>query len=43
MVGGALIIDIFHLPTDKRVLEVLNQNRKLELMTMNVFEEDYDG
>ena len=43
MVGGALIIDIFHLPTDKRVLDVLNQNRKLELMTMNVFEEDYDG
>ena len=42
MLGGALIIDILHLPTDKRVLEVLNQNRKLELMTMGVFEADFE-
>lgn len=31
---GATIVDIIHLPSDERVLEVLNDNRRLELMTM---------
>lgn len=31
---GATIIDLIHLPTDERVLEVIRENRKLELLTM---------
>lgn len=31
---GATIVDLVHLPTDERVLEIIRQNRKLELMTM---------
>lgn len=38
MAGGATIVDLFHLPTDRQVLNVLRQNRKLELMTMGDFE-----
>lgn len=34
---GATIVDLVHLPTDLRVLEVLRANRKLELMTMGDF------
>jgi len=41
MEGDATIVDLFHLPTDERVLSVLQQNRKLELMTMGDFEADY--
>lgn len=40
---GAMICDLFHLPTDRRVLEVLKNNRKLELMTMGQFEKDYEN
>ncbi len=44
MAGGAMIVDLFHLPTDRRVLEILKQNRKLELMTMGEFDsEENDG
>lgn len=39
IVKGAVIVDIIHLPTDERVLKVLKQNRKLELMTMGDFED----
>ena len=31
---GGLIVDLIHLPSDERVLEVIRANRKLELMTM---------
>lgn len=31
---GAIIVDLIHLPTDDRVLEVIRDNRKLELMSM---------
>lgn len=31
---GATIVDLIHLPTDLRVLEVIRNNRRLELMTM---------
>jgi hypothetical protein len=41
MVGGAMIVDLFHLPTDRRVRDVLMQNRKLELLSMGDIENDY--
>ncbi len=41
-VKGAMIVDLIHLPTDKRVLDVLKKNRKLELMSMGDFGEDYN-
>jgi len=31
---GVLIVDLLHLPSDERVLNVIRANRKLELMTM---------
>jgi hypothetical protein len=31
---GLLIVDIFHLPSDRRVREVIREDRRLELMTM---------
>lgn len=31
---GAKIVDLFHLPSDQRVRGILQENRKLELMTM---------
>lgn len=31
---GATIVDIMHLPSDDRVLEILKDNRRLELMSM---------
>jgi SNF2 family DNA or RNA helicase len=31
---GCTIVDLIHLPTDERVLEIIRDNRKLELMTM---------
>ena len=31
---GCTIVDLIHLPTDERVLEVIRANRKLELLTM---------
>ena len=39
---GAMIVDLFHLPTDRRVLEVLRKNRKLEKMSMGDFESDLE-
>jgi len=40
---GAMIIDIIHLPTDEKVLEILKHNRRLELMSLGEFEKDYEG
>ena len=40
---GAIIVDLVHLPTDERVLEVIRQNRKLELMTMGDFKIDSEA
>ena len=34
---GCEIVDLIHLPTDARVLEVIQANRKLELMTLGEF------
>jgi hypothetical protein len=31
---GCTIVDLMHLPTDERVLQVIRENRRLELMTM---------
>ena len=31
---GCVIVDLIHLPTDERVVEIIRDNRKLELMTM---------
>lgn len=31
---GCTIVDLIHLPTDQRVIDVIRENRKLELMTM---------
>ena len=31
---GCLIVDLIHLPSDQRVLDVIHDNRRLELMTM---------
>ena len=34
---GCTIVDLVHLPTDERVLEVIRENRRLELLTMGDF------
>lgn len=34
---GCEIVDIFHLPSDRRVLELVRDNRRLELMTLGEF------
>lgn len=34
---GCEIVDLIHLPTDERVLSVIQENRKIELMTMGDF------
>ena len=42
---GCTIVDLIHLPSDERVLEVIQANRRLELMTMGEFpveEQDQD-
>ena len=31
---GCKIVDIYHLPSDEKVRNILKENRKLELMTM---------
>jgi hypothetical protein len=37
---GCTIVDLLHLPTDERVLEIIRENRKLELMTMGEIVQD---
>jgi hypothetical protein len=45
---GAVIVDLIHLPSDDRTLNVIRENRELELMTMGdlmvgvAWEEDQD-
>lgn len=39
---GCEIVDLIHLPTDSRVLEVIQANRQLELMTMGDFKVSLD-
>ncbi|MHB9044436.1 MAG: DEAD/DEAH box helicase [Pirellulales bacterium] len=39
---GCDIVDLIHLPTDERVLEVIQANRKLELMTLGEFRDALD-
>jgi hypothetical protein len=40
---GATIVDIIHLPSDERVLQVLKENRQLEKMTLGeLFSEGFD-
>ncbi len=36
------IVDLIHLPSDERVLEVIRANRRLELMSMGEFDIDWD-
>jgi hypothetical protein len=45
---GLIIVDLFHLPTDSKVLSVIRENRKLELLTLGEISEamewkDVDG
>jgi SNF2 family DNA or RNA helicase len=40
---GATIVDLIHLPSDERVLEVIRDNRRIELMTMGEISELYSG
>ena len=39
---GLLIVDLFHLPTDVKTLNVIRANRQLELMTMGEAMEGID-
>jgi hypothetical protein len=39
---GCEIVDYVHLPTDDRVIQVIRENRKLELMTMGEFSLDHE-
>jgi SNF2 family DNA or RNA helicase len=40
---GATIVDLFHLPSDKAVLDILRDNRRLELLTLGEFQKCYEG
>jgi len=39
---GATVVDLFHLATDRKVLNVLLDNRRLEKMTLEEFREIFD-
>jgi len=39
---GCTIVDLIHLPSDRRVLDVIRDNRRLELMTMGEIMEGVD-
>ena len=39
---GCVIVDLIHLPTDERVVDIIRENRKLELMTMGRITEGID-
>ena len=39
---GCVIVDLLHLPTDERVVSIIRENRKLELMTMGKITEGID-
>lgn len=40
---GATIVDLIHLPTDLKVLELLKDNRRLELMSMGDIQDCFEG
>jgi SNF2 family DNA or RNA helicase len=40
---GVTIVDLIHLPTDMRVLELLKANRRLELMSMGEITQCFEG
>jgi SNF2 family DNA or RNA helicase len=40
---GATIVDLLHLPSDEKVLSVLKDNRRLELMSMGEFTTCFEG
>jgi len=40
---GCTIVDLVHLPTDERVLEVIRENRRLEKMTMGDFTDTFQN
>jgi len=40
---GATIVDLIHLPTDLKVLELLRDNRRLELMSMGGIQKCFEG
>jgi hypothetical protein len=42
MLGEATVVDLIHLPTDERVLKVVSEDRRLELMSMGEIQEDYN-
>jgi len=37
---GCIIVDLIHLPTDERVLKIIRENRRIELLTMGELTED---
>jgi hypothetical protein len=39
---GCVIVDLIHLPTDERVLKIIRENRKLELLTLGELVDDID-
>jgi hypothetical protein len=39
---GCVIVDLIHLPTDERVLKIIRENRKLELLTLGELVGDID-
>ncbi len=39
---GCTIVDLIHLPTDERVVDIIRENRKLELMTMGKITDGID-
>ena len=39
---GCIIVDLIHLPTDERVLKIIRENRKLELLTLGELVDDID-
>ena len=38
---GCVIVDLIHLPTDYKVLDIIRENRRLELMTMGEIAVDW--
>jgi hypothetical protein len=36
---GCVIVDLIHLPTDDRTLQIIRENRTIELMTMGEIKE----
>lgn len=39
---GCIIVDLIHLPTDERVLKIIREDRRIELLTMGALIDDLD-